>query len=93
MNDVAVLKVRDSFKWAPNIQPVALINREVTSEELVTCGWGRTATSGPIPTNLKYLFTTTRPRNECQSEIYLNPDTFCTTSMLYLDQVILTHQL
>lgn len=82
-NDVATLRVSPNIALNNLAQAVPLINRVVDNEVLVVSGWGRTSTSGPVPTNLQYVQTTTIPLATCQRQISANSDNVCAFSKYF----------
>lgn len=79
-NDVAVLRVSPNIVFNDMTQAIPLISRIVDNEVLEVSGWGRTYSSGPIPTNLQYIFTTAMPLTNCQAQVEANSDNICTFS-------------
>lgn len=79
-NDVAVLRVSPNIALNNLAQAIPLINRVVDNEALQVSGWGRTSSSGPIPTNLQYISTTAIPLATCQRQISANSDNVCAFS-------------
>lgn len=75
--DVAVLRVSPNIALNSLAQAIPLINRVVDGERLEVSGWGRTSSSGPIPTNLQWIYTNAISLAECQRQISPNPDNVC----------------
>lgn len=64
-------------------QPIPVINRLVTSGELIASGWGRLeAPWGDVPDTLQYLEFRPVTYDDCIKDVPINPDSYCAFSML-----------
>lgn len=77
-HDISVLRVTPNIALNNNAQPIPLINRDVTNQELHVSGWGRVSTSGTIPVSLQFTTTIAISNNDCQRLITINEDNVCT---------------
>lgn len=81
-NDVSTLRVAPNIALNSLAQAIPLINRVVDGESLEVSGWGRTSTSGPIPTNLQWIRTNAISLSDCQRQVSANADNVCAFSKL-----------
>lgn len=77
-NDVAVVETVNEIIFNDLVQPIALLDTQVKTGQVLLSGWGRLSTNGNIPKNLMYLMTEIFPQEECALKITINNDTLCT---------------
>lgn len=86
-NDIALIQTTHLISFGLFVSAIKLINRDVQSGggELVVSGWGRIATKGPIPDNLKWLRTKAISWTDCKQLVDANVDTLCAFSKYELE--------
>lgn len=77
-NDVAVVEIVNEIVFNDLVQPITLLDTQVSIGQVVLSGWGRVSTNGNIPNDLMYLVTEIFPQEECALKITINNDTLCT---------------
>lgn len=84
-NDISLVQTAVEIVFNQFTQAMPLINRDVTSGQLLASGWGRLeAPWGDIPDNLQYIDFRPVFFNDCIKDVPINPDTFCAFSKLFL---------
>uniref|UniRef100_A0A8D8JTD7 Chymotrypsin-2 n=1 Tax=Culex pipiens TaxID=7175 RepID=A0A8D8JTD7_CULPI len=55
-NDIALIKLDSKLQYGDNVKPIAYSEKQLPEEATLTLtGWGRTSTSGAIPTKLQTI--------------------------------------
>lgn len=74
-NDIALIKIKDEFKFDERIQPISIRTTAVPDDsKIIISGWGAVSTIGDIPDNLKFNFMFKDNEDDCHdaSEIFFD---------------------